>query len=481
MNFFKKVLGKSHRTQNPSVKKTEEEVPAQKTDTEPVSVVTPQSDGSKPTRKTEVKPVSELEPDNRNLKRQIQIHIPKESVQAAFRKSYRDMGKHIKMTGFRPGKAPAEAIRQTRHYNKIREKTIHLLFEEFYEKALKKDRLNPAGDPKILNLHLEENEAGAIQLELEIHPKCVVKNYQNLKLKKRDTQVTQQQIDSALEKLRQDFTQYVPAETNCLDREGLIGIFSITAKHKKGNKKFPPLCLKECAIQMGKNNIAPDFDKNLKNLKVGREKTFDFLFPADHENKDLAGRTLCFQMKLQKIKKRFVSELNDEFAKKLSYNTFSDLKEAIIKQLKANNEKTAEKELRNAVVLELAKQNPLTLPEVLVEQEKTSITQQFAKECAAYKLPPESIKTLLKEKQTEIEQSAKTNVHVSYLLQALARDLKIQISEKMQEEYLKHLSPHLSRQQIQHRLKDRNVQESINSRLIAQKTIDHLMTQAEVL
>ena len=174
------------------------------------------------------------------------------------------------------------------------------------------------------------------------------------------------------------------------------------------------MCLKKCAIQLGKNHIAPGFDKNLENLQVNQEKTFDFSFAADHGNKDMAGRTLCFRVQLHKIEKEVISQLNDEFAKKLSYDTFKDLKEDIKKKLKKNNEKTAEEELRNAIVLELTKQNPLVLPEILVEKEKTSLTKKFVKEFTAYKLPPESIKTLLKERQKEIEESAKTNV--SYLL-----------------------------------------------------------------
>ena len=71
--------------------------------------------------------------------------------------------------------------------------------------------------------------------------------------------------------------------------------------------------------------------------------------------------------------------------------------------------------------------------------------------------------------------------HISYLLHSLARDLQIEVSEKMREEYLKSLSPSLSVQQIQSRLKDQNLRESISSRLAVQKTIDYLMEQAEIV
>ena len=460
MKIFQKALEEIKKNKKTSVKTTAE---------------------PKPKNNSETATPNEPKTTEEHLKRQIHIPIPKEAVQLAFQKSYRDIGKNVRITGFRPGKAPAEAIRQTHHYNKIRENALYLLLEEFYGKVIQAKKLNPAGEPKILNLHLKENQAGSIKLELEVHPQFTVKNYKHLKVKKRDTEVTQQQIDSTLEKLKHDWTRYEPAKTKCFNQEGLVGIFSITATYKKGNKKFLPLCLKKCAIQMGKTNIALGFDKNLENLQIDQQKTFDFSFPKDHRNKELAGRTLCFQVKLQKIERQVNFPLNDEFARKLSYKTFKDLKEDIKKKLKEQNEKIAEEELRNAIVLELAKQNPLVLPEVLVEKEKTSLLEKFAKEFAVYNLSPESIKAALKERQKDIEESAKTNVHISYLLQALARDLQIEINNQMLEEYLQSLSSSLSLQQIQSRMKDQNFRQNISSQLAVKKTIDYLMKQAEIV
>ena len=211
----------------------------------------------KPVQSPETTTPSELKATDRQLKRQIQIHIPKENVQAAFQKSYRDIGKNVRITGFRPGKAPIEAIRKTHHYNKIQETTLYLLLEEFYGKAIQEEKLHPAGEPKLLSLHLKENQAGSIKLELDVHPQFTVKNYRKLKLKKRDTEVTQKQIDSALEKLKRDFTQYEPAKTKCFNQEELIGVFLHYSYTQEGKQKVLTLVLKKMRHSAGKKSYSP--------------------------------------------------------------------------------------------------------------------------------------------------------------------------------------------------------------------------------
>ena len=154
----------------------------------------------KPKNNSETATPNEPKTTEEHLKRQIHIPIPKEAVQLAFQKSYRDIGKNVRITDFVREKRlpkPSDKLITTTRYG---ENALYLLLEEFYGKVIQAKKLNPAGEPKILNLHLKENQAGSIKLELEVHPQFTVKNYKHLKVKKRDTEVTQQQIDSTLEK-----------------------------------------------------------------------------------------------------------------------------------------------------------------------------------------------------------------------------------------------------------------------------------------
>ena len=412
-----------------------------------------------------------------DLKRKMKFTAPKEKVQQAFQKSIKKIQQKTTLTGFRPGKAPKKTLMQSQYYSSIWEKTADTLFSEFYPKALAENQLPVAGEPKILNITLEENKPCVFEVEVEVHPEVTIKNYLNLPVKKEDTTVTSRQINETLENLQKNFKKYEDVEKTKSLKEGLFGVFSMEARLKSG-KKFKPLCEEQAFIGMDLHSIAPGFNTHLLGMKTGEQRLFPFTFPKNHKS-SLAGKTLSFTMKLTHIKKEITHNLDDEFAQMFKAKTLEELKKRIAKEIQIQNEKKAKENLKNAMLQELIKQNPLSLPESLVKAKEKTLLKEMEEKLKTNKVPGENIQTILKENQKQMAQSARQSIHISYLMETLIKDLKIEVTDTEVEEHLKKQSPRLNPHEIKTRLKNRHLKEELTYKLSIDKTIDYLIGQTK--
>jgi len=151
----------------------------------------------------------------KGLKRKLKLTIPSEQVQQSFSKNFKNIQRDAKIQGFRKGKAPLTAIKQN-FYKKAWQAVMDDLFKSFYPKAILENKLQPVGQPTLLDITLEDTKPCTFLVELEVHPKVEVNNYLNLKIKQISTQVTDQHISKTLTQL-QDSLKTKEKESPALD------------------------------------------------------------------------------------------------------------------------------------------------------------------------------------------------------------------------------------------------------------------------
>ena len=156
-----------------------------------------------------------------------------------------------------------------------------------------------------------------------------------------------------------------------------------------------------------------------------------------------------------------------------------ELKENIEKELKKENEQKAREILKDSIVQELINENPLPLPEALVEEEKQEILKRAKARMETYKLPEEEMNKILEGQKKDMEKSAKQNVHANYLLKALIDELQIKVTNEEVELILKKHTPS-NPKKTENGSKD-NVRHNIIWRLSVNKALDSLLEKAEVL
>ena len=415
--------------------------------------------------------------EEKGLKRKLEFVIPVQRVESCFEKTYQKIQKKAKMPGFRQGKIPLKTLKQT-YKGHAHEAVMDDLFRSFYPQVLAENKIHPAGPPTLLHLDLQENKACKFLIEVEVHPHIKVENYTNLELKKQEINITETEVAETLEKLRQSCAKFEEVSNANPLKKGDFFTVNLEGFVKSNNQK--KINYSNLLLQAGENTIAPGFDNHLIGLNCNESRKFDFEFPKNHPNPEIAGVNLHIKVQLTGFKNKQLPELDDELAKRFKLKTLEELKTKIKEDLKKNLDQKAKEEMENNVIKQLMEKNPVQLPESLIQEQKQKLKDNARKRLEEYKMPKAEQETFFQEKDTVFEQEAKESLHSSYLMKQLIQDLKMKVTKEDIQKSLQESFPTKKPEEMEKELKKGKYWDNFVFNLTRKKVISHLIEKANI-
>jgi FKBP-type peptidyl-prolyl cis-trans isomerase (trigger factor) len=136
-----------------------------------------------------------------SIKREIKFEIPKEKVSQTYEEVYKDLGKVAKIKGFRKGKVPREIL-EKQHASLAKEEVMKKIIPEAYQKAIMDEKIVPIDMPDIEDVNLKDGVV-TFTAKFDIKPEVKIKDYKGIKVKKKSTKVTDEDINKTLEFFKQ--------------------------------------------------------------------------------------------------------------------------------------------------------------------------------------------------------------------------------------------------------------------------------------
>ena len=382
------------------------------------------------------------------------------------------------MPGFREGKVPLNTIKQN-YKETVYKEVMDDLFRSFYPTALKETELKPAGSPTLIDLNLEEGKECKFLLEMEVHPTVKVEHYTDLELKKKTIEVTEEEVQQAIEKIRESCAVFEDSLQHDRRAKNSDFVTFDLAGFDSANKEC--LNYKNILLEIGKDAVAKGFDKHLIGLNFEEEKQFDFIFPNTHPNSKIAGLNLKVKAKLTGFKEKKVPELNDELAKRFKVESLKELKERVKKDLKSNLEQKQKEEMENSLIQQITEKNPVDLPEILIEDQKQRLKENARKKLEEYKAPKAEQEAYLTEHDKEFEKEAKTSLHISYIMEQLIKDLDIKTTQEDITNSLKESFPTKAPKEMEKQLKQGKYWDNFLFNLTRKKLISQLIEKSKII
>ncbi|MBP6344260.1 MAG: hypothetical protein KA403_10005 [Candidatus Omnitrophica bacterium] len=131
------------------------------------------------------------------LKRELRFEVPKDRVSKTMEEIYGEVAKVAKVKGFRQGKVPRNILVST-HGKAVQEETIKKLIPEVYHEGLTKENIDPIDLPEIGDVNLKDGMLTFTAI-LDIRPEVKVKNYKGIKVQRKSSKVTEEDINKTLE------------------------------------------------------------------------------------------------------------------------------------------------------------------------------------------------------------------------------------------------------------------------------------------
>ena len=426
------------------------------------------------TSTTDVHPPEQTNP----CKREITVEIPADVVSAESDAVLSRYQKLARVPGFRKGKVPASIVRQ-RFADDIKSEIVEALVPRYFREETQKQNLQPVSQPRVTDLHLHQGEPLTFKASFEILPDFKIAPYDDIHIERLPTEVTEEEVERALNNLRQRQATYSPVEEERPLADGDFAVVGFKGTPKDGEADAKPVEVDEVMVEIGGEDTIPEFREHLRGAKPGEQRSFEVKYADDFADKRLAGKTMTYEVNVKGIKTRSIPELNDDFAKELGaeFTTLEDLRNRFRENMKAEKLHEAEHRGKDQIVEELVKRNDFPVPEAMLDQQIDLRLERGLRALAAQGMKTEDMKRMdfvrLRAGQRE---AALREVKASLILEQIADAEKIEVADEEFDHDLQALADQSKQtiEQVRARLTQDGGLDRIRHRIRNEKTLDSL-------
>jgi trigger factor len=312
--------------------------------------------------------------DVNETRKNVRVEIPTDIVNAEIDRVAIDYSRKARVPGFRPGKAPARVIKQ-RYKEQILHDVAHDLIPRAVDDALREKGMEAVDTPDVRDVNIEEGRPLTFTASFDTVPVFDPGDLSTIALERPGVAIDEDAVSGALQRLRDRGARFEPVEGRGI-ADGDTVVLDLERRDGKGD----PDKHKDVSIELGAKANPPGFDAQLLGLEVGAIKSFDVHYPSDYPIGELAGTDVSYTVTVKGVKRRVLPELDDEFAKDLGeFETLEALKARVRDDLEHEAKLAADREVRAALMKQLAARVPFEVPASLVQREIDRRLEDFAR------------------------------------------------------------------------------------------------------
>lgn len=301
------------------------------------------------------------------LERKLTLEIPAQEIEQAVASRLVELGRKVKLAGFRPGKVPLRVVKQ-RFGTGVRQEVMGELMRSTLTDAIKQEQLRPAGPPNIESIDdTESKENITFVARFEVFPDIVVKDLTDVSIEHLVGQVAFTDVEKAIVRLRKRHAEWIEIDRKAQEGDRL----TIDFEGKIDDALFEGGSAQDFTLELGEGGFIPGFEAGLIGHGPGDEVDLALTFPKDYHQQNIAGKLVNFHVKIHKVSEPILPELDDAFAKRFDIGQggveafrkeiYTDLTRGLQHQLDRKN--------KEVILDKFAELNLIDVPQVLIAHE----------------------------------------------------------------------------------------------------------------
>lgn len=409
----------------------------------------------------------------------VQAEVPAEEVERRLTQTARELGRTMRIPGFRKGKVPPPVVIGRLGRDAVLDEALRGALGSWYADAIDGAGIVPVGDPELSMPDGLPDEGQPLQFSIEVgvRPRAKLGTYKGLEVGRREPQADEKLVDQELEALRERVgtleTVERPAEAGdhvVIDYQG-----SIDGESFEGGEGRDRL------VELGTGRLLPGFDEQLTGCSAGDHRTIEVTFPEG----ELEGKHATFEVTVGEVKAKRLPVLDDEFAAEAAgFDTLAELRDDIAAKLREADSAALKREFEQAVLDAAVAEAKIEVPEKLIharahemlEQTLGALARQGISKEAYLRIAGKDEESLAKDAEPEAETLLKREA----VLAAVVEAEKI---EPTDEELLEAIRPiaerdgHKPEKELQ-RLRDRGRLGPLIESVAERNALDLLVSEA---
>ena len=346
----------------------------------------------------------------------VSAEVAPAEIERRVEQAARQLGRNMRIPGFRPGKAPAPVIIRRIGREAVLDEAVRESIGSWYAAAIDDAKIVPVGEPEFDLGQLPTDGAPLkFSIEIGVRPKATLGEYRGLDIPRPSNEVPQEQIDEELERLRERTARLETSDQPASRGDFVVMDFVGTID----GVPFPGGEARDHMLELGSGRFIPGFEDQLQGVGSGEEREVTVEFPADYGAADLAGKEAKFACTIKEIKTKVLPALDDDFAVDQGFDDIAELREDIRTRLAESQAENAEREFREAALDAAVANATVEVPDALIEARARELWDQMAHSLSHQGIPKETYLKLAGKSEEEVVDEARPDAENSLKREAV--------------------------------------------------------------
>jgi len=414
------------------------------------------------------------------LRRDFKVVITAQDIESRVQTRLTEVGKTVKIPGFRPGKVPMPILKQ-RYGQSVMGEVLEAAVNDGAQQAVSDNNLRPALQPKIEVLKFDPGQDLEFAVQVELLPEIEPADLSVVEIEKPVAAVGDDTVTEALGRLSKGRRTTEKVEE---DRAAVTGdILLIDFDGSVDGEKRPGMKGDDYELELGSGSFIPGFEDQLVGVKAGSDVSVNVSFPAEYHAAELAGKAAVFEVKVKEIRSAKDAELNDDLAKTFGFDDLEALKAAIKERTEGEYGQTSRLRAKRALLDKLAELHSFDVPAGMVEIEFEQIWKRLQEELARGGADAEDEGKSEDDLKAEYRDIAVRRVRLGLLLSEIGRRNNITVTrEELQKAMFDEVRRYPGQEQQVFEFFQKNPQavESLRAPIYEDKVVDFILGTVKV-
>lgn len=333
--------------------------------------------------------------DLSSSRKNITVCVPSEEVVRMEASVLKDVVKHARLQGFRPGKAPLDLVRK-RYELEIQKELRSEMRKMAVDKMAKDSGLKIYSVLSTDFSEIQPGKAVDVIFQVELAPEFELPDYASIAISVPTDIITEQEIEEGIANRQKGLAKFEVVEKAAekgdyvkvsyegrLDGQLLTEIIPNAPLFAKQNNTW------EEAGAVGAPGIQ-SIIQGVVGLKAGDTTHCVETFPEDFSEAALAGKSVNYEVSVHEVRTRVLPEINSsEFLKHHEVDSVEAFRETFVHQLQNRKHESTLNLKANRLMEALRKQISIEVPESAIKAKLPELIERFLASEVARKTPAE--------------------------------------------------------------------------------------------
>ncbi len=314
-----------------------------------------------------------IETNADGLRREFKIVVPAARIEEQLEQKLKELGRQVRLPGFRPGKVPVGLLRK-RFGSSVRGEILEETVNESTKQTMTDRGIRPAGEPRIEVTRFDEGSDLEYTLAVETLPEIEPIDFSGLQLERLRAETPEEEITKSLDRLAELRQRFQPPAEPRPAKPGDQVVIDFAGEID--GEAGPGMSGEDREVVLGSGTLFDGFEDQLVGAEAGTQRSVGVTLPEDYEREDLRGRSAVFEVTVKEVREPVPTAIDDELGKEFGFEGLDPLKEALRQQTQIEYDKASRARLKRALLDRLAENHSFAVPPSMVEAEFEGVWHQ---------------------------------------------------------------------------------------------------------